>query len=87
MVPGPCLKVFCKSCLPGGVTSLTFKLFFPCLSFADLPHLFPFASSCQRDVCVTVSLLAMNVPVTKLHPSFLSPLLIEAVLDFGAAWS
>lgn len=34
-----------------------------------------------------MSLLAVNIPDTKFHLHFLSPLLLEAVLDFGAAWS
>lgn len=32
-------------------------------------------------------LLAVTVPDTKLHPRFLSPLVTEAVHDFGAGWS
>lgn len=42
--------------------------------------------SCQCGVCVDLSLIFMNVSVSKLHHSFISPLLIEAVFDFDATW-
>lgn len=74
-------SVFPVSCLLAGITLMTFKPFFTSLPFGDLHHLFLLLHH-VREVFVTVSLLAMNVPVTKLHPNLLSPLLVEAVIGF-----
>lgn len=70
--------------LTAGITLLTFKPFFPSLLFADPRDLSLLLHHARGVFSVILSLLAVNVPVTKLRPSLLSPLLVEAVLDF---WS
>lgn len=86
MVPGLCLKV-CFISLAYQLITIGLQTIPSVFTFCRSSSPFPSASSFYKGVHVTVSLLAANVPDTKLHLHCFSPLLLEAVLDFGAAWS